>query len=164
MADRENYQWLRRSFTPYVGPLVIFALFTVFVCYGSLTRDQKDMLMVPALILVLYTPIVYFNLRYKVGYSSESIVQEASGGPPTRFSYSAIHLVKLERGSVARGDAGRPYRRIALYAKTNGAVRHIDVSVRHFRATDIRVLFDTLRKVRPDLVVPSFDGYVWSPA
>jgi hypothetical protein len=105
---------------------------------------------------LLFAPLVYIGLKYKIYWGTDNICQEASGGPRVCIEYGEITRIALETSSPGELlSASRPFRRIAIYgASPSGADKFIDVSLKHFVAGDFRELMHAIHDHRPDLTLP----------
>jgi hypothetical protein len=143
---------LRRDFQPYVG-MGIANVFSVLMV-GIMAIDTKtwaplwEFGWLPPL---LFAGWVYLGMRYRVSYTDIGIEMIASGLAPAFIQFDGIARIENEV-SIQRG---RPLRRIAIYSsKQGGKVKWVDVSLKHFKIEDIRVLLDMIRQKRHDLEIP----------
>jgi len=106
---------------------------------------------------LLFAPLVYIGLKYKVYWKDNEICQEASGGPKVCIAYGEITRLALETSKPAElPSSSRPFRRIAIYGGNVGNFdSFIDVSLKHFVADDIRKLMRAIRARRSDLELPN---------
>jgi hypothetical protein len=157
---------LKKLWWPYLGQSWIPVVVAAFAAAVALTSGQLKLLWATAVILLLVAANSYFQSAYRIAFSDVAVFQWASGIQKIAIPFSDILRVALETSSPAEMLRGaRPFRRIAIYSqKSQHKGRFIDVSLRHFRGDDIRLLLATLHKYRPELDIPSIDGHYWSPA
>ena len=61
----------------------------------------------------------------------------------------------FERLKSSQGITRRVFRRIAIYQeKSDGTVKFVDVSLKHFIPEDIKKLMTLIHEKRPDLEIP----------
>ena len=148
---------LRRSARPYVAfaiPLVLVLLFFLIVSIRT-HQPATPWFEVFGVFAALYAGWAYFQVRYRVLWSAEGILQKASGLPDIAIRMEEIGWVHLESGISSGGRRGRPFRRIAIYSGEPGERRRcIDVSLKHFESDDIRYLMRAIHARRPDLQLP----------
>jgi hypothetical protein len=160
-----QFRSLRRTATPYIGQAALIAGTAVLAAVVAISRRQPEILWSVLVLALLFAVTVYFGLRYRIEFSPGAIRQIAAGLPVKTLSYSDIRSVRLERATASQIiQGGRPFRRLAVYSNRPGDLRPIDVSLRHFRWSDIHDLLQAIKRVRPDLVIPAIDGHYWSPA
>jgi hypothetical protein len=166
MSGEPTSRVLRKLWWPVVGESWIPLCVVLFCIFVGAWKSQPKVLWLAGIIVVLTLAISFFQFAYRVSYSQVAVIQEASGTKRTSIAFSDVGRVALERATVAEMiQGGRPFRRLAIYAKGNGtSVRRIHVSLRHFAGEDIRALLESLRRHRPDLEIPCIDGHYWSPA
>lgn len=156
MTSNGQPQRLRRTIAPYVGQIIILSLATLYFVFLSIkAQEWKSTLVAVPVMWLLFSPLVYFGLRYKISWTDEEICMAASGGK-VRIKYEEITDIESETSKPGELlAASRPFRRIAIYAgKPHGEAKHIDVSLKHFVATDIRKLMHAIHDRRPDLTLP----------
>jgi len=147
---------LRRTITPYVGQILILAGVSVYVAYGAQKMSQWGLLWVPAVIWPLFAGYVFIAMKYRVLWDETGLVMRASGGAETCIRYDEISEIKAEMAQVSEFlSQSRPFRRIVVHGRRHIPNALIDISLRHFRLSDIDELLRTIRKHRPDLVVPT---------
>jgi hypothetical protein len=158
-------QPLKRIVDPYVGQVTILGLVSLFVIFVAVWKHVPDFFFVVPAIWILFSPLVYLGLRYRIYWNGEAVCQDASGIPRLCIGFGEITKVALEGGDFGRvataaahggdRDAGRPFRRIALYKHGKRGERNfIDVSLKHFADADIRALMQAIHARRPDLTLP----------
>jgi len=146
-----NWVALKRSVAPYVGMGIIIGGVSIFATATALKKDPLGTLEVNAVLWALFAGWVYLGSRYRIYWREDAIRQRASGKPDVTIQMKQIGSLDLEVGV----DAGRPFRRIAIYTKEPQRSQFIDVSLKHFSAPDIRALVARIRAARPELEVPS---------
>ena len=158
-------QPLKRIVDPYVGQAVILGLVSLLVVSVAVAKHVPSFLIAILFIWILFAPIVYLGLRYRIYWNDEAVCQDASGGPRLCIGFDEITKVALEGGGTGRivsgvatgrdTEPGRPFRRIALYKHGKRGERNfIDVSLKHFAEGDIRALMRAIGARRPDLTLP----------
>jgi len=147
---------LGRTTTPYRGPAVIFSVITIFLLFEAYRSSQWGLAWSTIVIWAGFAGIVYFGLRYRVLWDETGVVMRASGGPERLIRYDEITEIKIERAKDSEFLAqSRPFRRIVIHGRKRDPNEYIDVSLRHFRPTDVDELLDVIRSHRPDLAVPT---------
>ena len=148
-----NGDWvaLHRSVAPYIGIGTIIGGVSIYATAAGLGKDPWGTLEVNAVLWAIFAGWVYFGMRYRIYWRYGEIRQRASGKPDLVLKISDLESVSLETAV----DAGRPFRRIALYAGSDTQSQFIDVSLKHFVANDVRDLMRAIHAARPDLAIPS---------
>jgi hypothetical protein len=94
-------------------------------------------------------------MRYRIFWDNGEIVQKAVAGNLTKIETGEITDVVQETSDIQTLlTFSRPMRRIVIYARYADRGKHIDVSLKHFVATDIRKLMKAIHDRRPDLELP----------
>jgi hypothetical protein len=144
---------LRRSLEPYVGLVVIFLVLTAYGLYYTFSsHDWFGLSALYGWIFVAF--IVWVGMRYRIFWDNGAIIQKAVAGNVTKITTNDITRVQEEKSSMQTLlTFSRPMRRIVIYADGEKP-KHIDVSLKHFVADDIRRLMKAIHAHRPDLVMP----------
>ncbi|MGA9545347.1 MAG: hypothetical protein WBQ85_17355 [Candidatus Sulfotelmatobacter sp.] len=146
---------LRRTITPYVGQMVIFALVTAFIEYVGYRTSQRAFMWSPTVLWTFFAALVYLGMRYRVLWNDSCVVMRASGGLERRLGFDEITEIKMKTAHVSEFLAqSRPFRRIVVQGRRRHPDEFIDVSLRHFRPGDIDELLAAIHVHRPDLAVP----------
>lgn len=151
-----QFQHLRRTVSPYIGQIIILSFVTLFVLFISFKIHEYNILLIAPVIWILFIPLIYFGLKYKIFWNNNELFQKASGRSDVYIKYSEISRVASETSKPGELiSAGRPFRRIVIYAENaqNGG-KFIDVSLKHFVMDDVRCLMREIHEHRPDLVLP----------
>lgn len=148
--------FLRRTVTPYLGQSVIIAAVTILLVFVALKKTQWDLLWAVGLIWVLFASyVVFFGMKYRVSWNKEGLTMSASGGPNRSISFDEITEVRRETASADEFlSQARPFRRLVILGSRRDPNAHIDISLRHFRASDIDRLMTAISERRPDLTLP----------
>jgi len=147
---------LKRIADPYLGYFVILLGVTAFSAFGSIKTHEWGLLEATPVMWVLIAVLVFIGTRYRLSWQDGEIVQKASGGADVVIAATEIDRVSLETSDPKTAlQMRRPFRRIAIYsAHKPGAGKFIDVSLKHFRAKDIKKLMQAIQRCRPDLTLP----------
>lgn len=79
------------------------------------------------------------------------------------INYDSITRVRKERGFAAKPALGnflfftRPYWRIEILYLENGRQKDVDIDLTQFRKQETEELLAALKRLRPDLDMPSLD-------
>jgi len=152
IVDRAHTHWLRRTFWPYVGQIVIAVAVSFFVVWVKFNHNVGGIIFVLPVIWALLLPTIFFGLKYRIGWDNNQVVQEASGITPVRLRFEEIDRVEVERSTPKEMLASaRPFRRIVIYGKSSGRTpKKIDVSLKHFATSDIDALMKEIGRRRPE--------------
>jgi hypothetical protein len=146
---------LGRSIYPYslyIGVCSALCLLTAFDWYKL--HDASLFLMIIVVSLFTFATL-YGDTRYRIFWNDGEIKQISANKCVTVINASEITRIGQERSDLrTRLALRRPADRIAIYAGRGNEERHIDVSLRHFVAKDIRRLVRAIHEKRPDLPVP----------
>jgi len=139
-----------------MGQVAILSLVTFCALFVSMKTHEWRLLLSVPVIWVLFLPLVYFGLKYKIYWTDSEVFQKASGGADIRIKYNEIERIESEVSKLGELlSASRPFRRIAIYAENSrGEGKFIDVSLKHFAADDVRKLVRMIHGRRPDLALP----------
>lgn len=147
-----DFIYLRRTFTPYIGQSVILFLVTVMALYVSWSNGTWGLFLTMPVGWIFFGIFVYIGSLYKIYYSAEEICRQASGGPNRCIKIDQIAKIEMERASVNEMVAqSSPLRRIKI---SDGNGVYINVSIRHFRDEDVRCMMSIIHKRRPNLEMP----------
>ena len=154
-ADR-HLKSLRRTFTPYIGLMLILSGVTVFSIWVVYKTSQWGLLWSMAVIWPLTAfAYGYFGWKYRILWDETGLFMQASGGPERHFLFDEIVDVRVEVAGVSElASQSRPFRRIVVYKNKRSPTGFIDISLRHFRLDDVRELLEEVQRRRPDLSVP----------
>ena len=147
---------LRRSFGPYISLLIIFSVLTVWSAVMSVRTGQWQIVESTSIGWFFFAVIVFIGTRHRIFWRDGVIVQKASGMSDVSIKTDEITRVEQETSDVGTALAmRRPFRRIVIYAeKSHGEGKHIDVSLKHFVADDVRKLMRAIHARRADLTLP----------
>lgn len=155
MSEGKQSKNLRRVINPYAGIVLILSVVTIGLLTISARSRQWGLMYSVAIGWIGFLYLLYVGLKYKISWGHGVIRQEASGGEPVAIAFSDISAIKLESGKGAELlRAARPFRRLSIYSNEADGERFIDVSLKHFAASDIRELVRAINKDRPELSVP----------
>jgi hypothetical protein len=156
MNADQNLKPLGRTITPYVGQALIFAGVTAFMVYTGLRTSQWGLMWGPVVIWGGFAVLTYIGMKYRVLWDETGVVMRASGVLERLIRYDEITEIKIERAQVSEFlIQSRPFRRIVIHGRKRHPNEYIDVSLRHFRPTDIDELLAVIRTHRPDLTLPT---------
>jgi hypothetical protein len=147
---------LRHTIAPYMGQIIILALVTLWATFISIKTKEWGLVLSMPVGWMFFLFLVRIGLKYKISWTDEMVCQEASGGSNVYIAYGEITKIVSETSKPGELlSASRPFRRIAIYAqKLGGEEKFIDVSLKHFVASDVRDFLQTIRDHRPDLTIP----------
>jgi hypothetical protein len=107
------------------------------------------------LVSVGFVAVSYGDTRYRIFWQDGEIKQISANKYVTTIRTSDITRVAQERSDLqTRLKLRRPADRISIYGGRGDEQKHIDVSLRHFVAADIRKLMQAVHDQRPDLPLP----------
>jgi len=151
--------FLHRTVTPYVGQSAIIAAVTVLLAFVAIMKAQWGLLWAVGLIWVLFALYVIFSgLKYRIFWNEEGLTMSASGGADRRISFDEITEVRRETAKTDEFlSQARPFRRLVVLGPRRDPDTRIDISLRHFRASDIDRLMTEIRARRPDLTLPKWE-------
>lgn len=151
-SDTKCTTWLSHSLQPYIGMgLACGLMFVGLVVISTLVNSWTPVLQAGWLPPALLAAWVALGMRYKICYSKSGVSMFASGINEVHLQWQEVQTVVSE-SSI---DAGRPFRRVALYGSlTSAALKRIDISLKHFKRGDIEGLLKMLAESRPDLPIP----------
>lgn len=149
---------LRHTVTPYVGYTIIFSGVTLYMAYVAV-RASDWRWMDPAILLwLLFVPIIYFGVKYRILWDDTGVYMRASGGPERHIQFDEITDIRYELAqSTEFLTQSRPFRRIVIHGHKRDPNAFIDVSLRHFRLEDIAELMTAIHEHRPDLAIPKWE-------
>jgi hypothetical protein len=148
---------LRRTFTPYVGLIVINVVTTLIVIFIAFKANDLGQLKWVLPFYGIWGIYILLATRYRVGWDQIGVTMLADWGKRT-VEYREISSVRYETARVADGHYGtRPFRRIVVRGRRQTPKAFVDVSLRHFEPKDICALLDEISRQRPDLSIP------WQP-
>jgi hypothetical protein len=142
---------LALSIKPYVGDIATLGLISVLAIAALVRSHQLPILGLVFLIWLVLASDIYQKTHYRVTWESNSIRRVTANGYETVIPIEKVARVAYETSKL-RINLMRPTRRLTIYA-TGG--EHIDVSIKHFVATDIHRLLQCIHEARPDLDMPS---------
>ncbi len=146
---------LRRTIRPYAGQIIVLSIVTLGALFVSVSRGVWGLVLSMPVAWLLFGVLVFVGLRYRISWDQETVCQQASGGPDVCIKYDEITEIAREKAKINEMVAmSSPYRRIAIYGGLGEDIRHINVSLRHFRDEDVQQLMAFIHKRRPDLVLP----------
>jgi hypothetical protein len=122
----------------------------------GILRGAWEPLEFASILLIFLAAWTILQMGYRIEYSEFSVTQRAFGVQAVTIAFEDISKVQTE----SRGGAGvfairRPFRRISIYGgRKTGTDEYIDVSLKHFRAEDIRRLGRAISSTRRDLALP----------
>jgi hypothetical protein len=146
---------LTRSIYPYSVSILSGLLVTVVSLFDAVQMHDVGFIVVSVLVWVVLFTTQYGDTRYRIFWHDGEIEQISANKYVTTIKTSEITSIGQESaGLQERLRLRRPADRIAIYAAHNGETKHIDVSLRHFVATDIRKLMHAIHEQRPDLTIP----------
>lgn len=146
---------LRRSFRPYYGAIFLFSIVAAAAGLGFVRSRDPGLLHALALVGALFLGNAYFGLRYAIFYDGHGIGRRASGVAPVFVRYGDITSVVIEGGRPAEtAFTGRPFRRVSIYTGPSGEGERLDISLKHFRTSDILDLLGEIHRHRADLDLP----------
>lgn len=142
---------------PYWGQIIILSLVTLGMLFVALEKNTWSLLLPIPVMWLLFVPLVYFGLRYRVFWTNDEVCQQASGGANVCIKYDEVKRITSETSQPGEWlAASRPFRRIVIYADSAGTGRgFIDVSLKHFASEDIRELMRAIHDRRPELTLPT---------
>jgi len=146
---------LRRTLAPYALYAAIFALGVLLIIAISIKLQQWTPLAFLPLLAFFVSGFAYLNLKYSITWDDKVIRQQAGQRDDVVIPLSEITDVCLETSGMGIAQSSRPSRRIAIYQKSDSALKAIDVSLKHFRREDIATLLSDINKARPDLSLPA---------
>jgi hypothetical protein len=141
---------LRRTPRPYVGIGVILIFVSALVALVATQLRSIQPLIYTGAMWIPYIVWLYIGSRYKVYWDEEHIFQRASGVKQICISFSDIEAVQLKSKMLSDAVAGRPFIRIEISDISNT----IDISLKHFKNSDIKRLMQVIISKRPDVYVP----------
>lgn len=157
MADRKRVN-LRHTVTPYVGYTIIFSGVTLYVAYGAQEYSQWKMLWGPSVLWIVFIPLIYFGMKYRILWDETGVYMRASGLPERHIRFDEITSIRYELAQPTEFLAqSRPFRRIVIHGHNSEPNAFIDVSLRHFRLEDIEELMTAIHGHRPDLAIPKWE-------
>ena len=140
-----------------MGQGIIFLLITLFTFAFSLKSGEFRPLFTLPLLWLFYLGIILIGLQYKILWDENGVRMKAGGKKDVHIEYKHIKEVRLETATFGEFIIGSsPFRRIAIYGRAENRNDKINVSLRHFRATDINTLMRSIRQHRPDLPLPNY--------
>lgn len=146
---------LHHSIVPYRTLGIIFLALFAWAAYLSLRAGNWESFKSGLLLLGIYSLWVGLGLWYRVGLRDGVIWQRAFGRRLVSLPINDIISVGHEISDAkTAATMNRPYDRIAIQGTTAGKAAIVDVSTRHFVASDIRRLVRCIHEARPDLVLP----------
>jgi hypothetical protein len=141
---------LRRTITPYRGQIVIYSVITILSLFVAHRSPQWPFAWTLIVIWAGLAVSVYFGLRYSVLWDGTGVVMRASR-VERHIRYDEITEIKVETAPAQ----SRPFRRIVVHGDRRDPNAFVDISLRHFRPSDIDELLAVIRTRRPDLLVPA---------
>jgi hypothetical protein len=156
MTPNEQSQHLKRTIAPYAGQIIILLLVTLYFLFVSLKTHEWGFILTVPVMWLLFSPLVYFGLKYQVFWTETEVCQKTSGGSDVCIKYGEITRVTSEVSKPGELlAASRPFRRIVIYVeRPQDTGKFIDVSLKHFAAEDICRLMHAIHDRRPDLTLP----------
>jgi hypothetical protein len=146
---------LTRSIYPYSAYIVICIGLICLGIFDWLKIHDPGAFEVALLVSAGFLAASYGDTRYRIFWRDGEIKQISANKYVTTIRASEITRIGQERSDLrARLAVRRPADRIAIYAGHGSEERHIDVSLRHFVASDIRQLLHAIHDKRPDLTLP----------
>lgn len=151
---------LKREVLPYIPLIVIAAIISIANIFLYLEQHIAIPFYAIIFVWLLVLGNHYFLWVYRIGILPEGILQKSSGSKPMFIAYQDIKKITYEVQLPIHGD-GRPFRRIAIYGKVTvygsqkRTVRqYIDVSLKHFTLSGVRMLLRNIHEARPDVIMP----------
>jgi hypothetical protein len=141
---------LRLTITPYIGDLIILGAVSLLGVAALLRSHQPAILGIVLLLWLTLASDFYQKTRYRITWQSNSIRRVTANNLSTTIPVGKIARIREETARLPI-NLMRPSRRLTIYA-TDG--EHIDVSLKHFAAADIRRLMKNIHEIRPDLDIP----------
>jgi hypothetical protein len=146
---------LTRSIYPYRVYIIAGIIVTALSLFDAVTMHDINFIAMSGLLWLVLLATQYGNTRYRIFWHDGEIKQISANKYITTIDTSEIITIGQESaGLQERLRLRRPADRIAIYAEKNGKTKHIDVSLRHFVAADIRKLMHAIHEQRPDLAIP----------
>jgi hypothetical protein len=146
---------LRLSIYPYIMYLVVCSGLTLLSAFTAIRTHDWSPLLIAAAAWLIVILTQYGNTRYRIYWRDGEIKQISVNNYITIIPTAEITCIGQERSDLqTRLQMRRPADRITIYADHGDEERRIDVSLRHFVASDIRRLLRAIHDKRPDLTVP----------
>lgn len=144
---------LKRSIRPYLGEFLIIGVITAVLIYASIATSTPSLLGVVAIGLVLAFSTHYADFRYRVYWKNDAVERITSNNITTKIKASEISRISLEKSDLRTMlSLRRPSQRVTIYGRDD---QHLDVSLKHFVASDIKRLLQKIHEIRPDLNMPT---------
>jgi hypothetical protein len=151
----EKHFALRRSIYPYSVYIIACVVISLLGLFDWMKLHDPSPFEASFFVWIVVVATQYGNSRYRIFWNDGEIKQISADKFITTIRTSEVTHVGQERSDLrTRFQLRRPADRIAIYAGHGEQERHIDVSLRHFVARDIRQLLRQIHDRRPDLVLP----------
>lgn len=146
---------LRHSIAPYRVLATLFLLLLGWSFVDSYRSRNWGFFQSILLISGCYLLSVLIGLWYGVGLRNGFIWQRAFGGRRVLLPIKDITSIDREMSDVKTLLAmNRPLDRITIQGNVEGRKVIVDVSTKHFVASDIRRLIQAIHEARPELALP----------
>jgi hypothetical protein len=156
-ADSNQDFKLRPSFQPYAGFTIIFTAVALFMLWPFYKKPDISLVWAALSCWGMLGMIIAMGLSYRIRLQHDAVVQRAFGMRAITIPISQIEKIKVEVSIYARRKSNpwvdRPLRRLVIVPKHDPDM-YIDVSLKHFKADDIRQLMRKIREQRSDLSFP----------
>ena len=159
----KNEFYLKHTFNLEMFYLVLFIILTIFFIIVEIRIHSWDWnFFLIILISGIFFPSVsaYYTRLYKVFWRNDTVGMHTIGMKedvviPVNEITSIKKGASFERLKSSQGITRRVFRRIAIYQeKSDGTVKFVDVSLKHFIPEDIKKLMTLIHEKRPDLEIP----------
>jgi hypothetical protein len=146
--------FLRRTFTPYVGGIVILASVHAFCIFVAFKQRSWEFIWVPFWVWGIFGVYVLDATRYRVSWNETGVTMYWDLGKRT-IPFENITNIHYETASLSDGHYGtRPFRRIVIRGSRSDPKAFVDVSLRHFEPEDIDALLQEIHRCWPELTIP----------
>jgi len=154
MATEKDFA-LKRSIYPYSLYVVVCTGIALLGLFDWAKTRDPGIFEASLLVTAFVAATLYGDTRYRIFWHDGEIEQISANKYVTTIPVSEITRIGQEKSDLrTRLSLRRPADRIAIYAEGAGETKHIDVSLRHFVAADIRRLMRVIHERRPELAVP----------
>ena len=155
---KKYYFELRHSIQPYAVTIGVLCLIFLLTLWAGLMKNIWSGAIGIIILGTIYLLGIYFyDLRYRIFFQDDTIFMQYAVWFPNEKDIVAIKISDVTKMRCETSNIDevttmrRATQRIAIYDEVHQ--KFIDVSLKHFKKTDIDKLIMIIQEKRPDLVV-----------